>query len=391
MTKNKSQEILLKELKELETKKEQEKKKLETLLQSKQINKKTKQAKNIGKIALIGTLTAATIFGINEARKSRQKDQVQREDDTKNTDKKQKADSTATFPTKIIITEDIIKKHITQDKLELSLSYKEIANTINNIQNNKIREEVITYLKQGKIREIQEMYGMKRNSKYISNKATDMIDKNTLHRLDNNLFGLYGKYLLKHKDIPQEVKDIYQKFLLGEIDNNNAAYMIVCKSNFMLYLFTKDHKLLYNQSTLLGKDIEKDQERIPYNYYNTNKGIIYHKKAVNTDTPEWLFKIQKTCKLDNNYICDGPKIGLVSLPINITTQQIEERYEYIKYEKRFHPIRKPLHNPELYNNALNSTDIDDNNISHGCPNIQNIGILIDNLTIEKSVEYTTHK
>jgi hypothetical protein len=286
MTKNKSQEILLKELKELETKKEQEKKKLETLLQSKQIHKKTKQAKNIGKIALIGTLTAATIFGINEARKSRQKDQVQREDDTKNTDKKQKADSTATFPTKIIITEDIIKKHITQDKLELSLSYKEIANTINNIQNNKIREEVITYLKQGKIREIQEMYGMKRNSKYISNKATDMIDKNTLHRLDNNLFGLYGKYLLKHKDIPQEVKDIYQKFLLGEIDNNNAAYMIVCKSNFMLYLFTKDHKLLYNQSTLLGKDIEKDQERIPYNYYNTNKGIIYHKKAVNTDTPE---------------------------------------------------------------------------------------------------------
>ncbi len=183
---------------------------------------------------------------------------------------------------------------------------------------------------------------------------------------------MYGKEILEHKDIPQEVKDIYQKFLLGELDNNNAAYMILCKSDFYLYLFTKDHKLLSRQITLLGEDMKKNQERIPYPYYQTNKGTIYHKKEINTDTPEGLFLIARTCPLSENYVCDGPKVGLVSVPIDTKTQKIDARYEHNKYEKRFHPIRQPPQDPDKYEDAINSAETDDNAVSHGCPNLKNI-------------------
>ena len=157
---------------------------------------------------------------MNELRKNRQKDQVQREDDKKNTDQDQKMDSTATFPAKTLITEDMLKKNITQDELWSLISYEHIVNTINKIENDKVREELIWYLKEGKIVEAQEMYGMKRDSKYTSNKATGKIDANTLQRFSDNLFWLYGKDILENKDIPQEVKNAYEKFLLGEIDNN---------------------------------------------------------------------------------------------------------------------------------------------------------------------------
>lgn len=129
---------------------------------------------------------------------------------------------------------------------------------------------------------------MKRNSEYTSNKATGKIDLNTLHRFADPLFGLEEKEILENKDIAQDVKDIYQKFVAGEIDNNGQNYIIISKTDIYLYLFTKDHKLLHRDKKhdLIGKDIEKDGKRVPYPYYRTNKGVVYHDEETNTDTPE---------------------------------------------------------------------------------------------------------
>ena len=131
------------------------------------------------------------------------------------------------------------------------------------------------------------MFGFKKNSQYTSNKATGKIDQNTLDRFGDPYFGLYGKEIMDNLDIPQDVKDIYQKFLFGEYDIHGQDYIIISKTDFNLYLFTKDHKLLNRQITVLGKDIDKNGKRLPYPYYENNEGkLIYHNQPVNTNTPE---------------------------------------------------------------------------------------------------------
>ena len=163
--------------------------------------------------------------------------------------------------------------------------YESVSAVINSIKNNETRKQVIEYLKQGNITEAQEMFAMKRNSQYASNQATGMIDHNSLSRFGDPYFNLQGREILEHQDIPQDVKNTYQKFLLGTINNNDAEYIIISKTDFDLYLFTKDHKLLNRQISLLGKDIGKEGERIPYDGFRTDKGRVYHDKEVNTNTP----------------------------------------------------------------------------------------------------------
>jgi hypothetical protein len=120
-----------------------------------------------------------------------------------------------------------------------------VVAVVNSIKKDEIREQVIGYLKEGKIIEAQEMFGMKRNSQYTSNKATGKIDQNTLSRFADQYFGLEGKEILENADIAQDVKDIYQKFVAGEINNNGQNYIIISKTDFFMYLFTNDNKLLH--------------------------------------------------------------------------------------------------------------------------------------------------
>ncbi len=130
------------------------------------------------------------------------------------------------------------------------------------------------------------MYGMKKQSEYASNKATGKIDMNTFFRISDEYFGLEKQEILDNQNIPQDVKNIYQKFVAGEINNNGTSYLIISKTDFHMYLFTKDHKLLNRQLSLLGKNIGQEGEWVPYKYYRTNLGTVYHDKKVNTNTPE---------------------------------------------------------------------------------------------------------
>jgi hypothetical protein len=88
-----------------------------------------------------------------------------------------------------------------------------VSEVVNNIPNREIREQVIELLKNGKIIETQELFGMKRNSQYPSNTATGKIDRKTLKRLADPYIGLYGKELLENQDIAEDVKEGYKKFI----------------------------------------------------------------------------------------------------------------------------------------------------------------------------------
>ncbi len=55
-----------------------------------------------------------------------------------------------------------------------------------------------------------------------------------------------------------------------------------------------------------------------------------------------------------------------------------------------HPIYQPPENPTKYEKAMQSPEMDDNAISHGCANVRNDGIIKDNTTLRKSVVYITN-
>jgi len=56
---------------------------------------------------------------------------------------------------------------------------------VNAINIQETREQVIELLRNGKLIETQELFGMKRDSKYPSNMATGKIDRNSLKRFSN--------------------------------------------------------------------------------------------------------------------------------------------------------------------------------------------------------------
>ena len=129
--------------------------------------KKHRIVKTIGKIALITALTWWTIRGINHFAKQDAKNKHNKDTEQGITKPKQNNDSTATLKT--VITVDMLKTHISNDKLDVWTSYDGLATIVNGIEKDEVREQLITYLKKGEIIEAQEMFGMKRNSEYTSN------------------------------------------------------------------------------------------------------------------------------------------------------------------------------------------------------------------------------
>lgn len=296
-------------------------------------------------------------------------------------------DSIAKISTRITITPDILKQQIWSDKLTQWISYEDLSMVVNAINIQETREQVIELLRNGKLIETQELFGMKRDSKYPSNMATGKIDRNSLKRFSNWYTGLYGKELLENQEIAQDVKDIYQKFVSGEINNNNENYIIISKTDYHLYLLTKEHKLLSRQVVLLGEDMGEKGERVPYAWYKTNKGVIYHDKEVNTNTPSWLFIINKKYTLTDKYIGDTINntkntivpLALILVPIDEKTYKIDKtKYELNKYALEIHPIYQPPKNLTAYKDAIETIEIEDNAKSHGCINTGEAAINIDN-------------
>jgi hypothetical protein len=254
--------------------------------------------------------------------------------------------------------------------------------TVENISNLKIKIQIMDLLETGNIVGIQELYGMKKKSEYTSNKATGILDKNTLHKIQNPLLGLVGQEIINNANIPNDVKEIYQKFLNGQISNDNLAYLILSKKTCKEYLFDKDNKLLDIQTILIGADIGNKGEFMPYDHYKVAGGKkIYIKGAkINRNTPTGLFKVKKSIELSSDYKIDGPKRGINIVPIDAQGNE-EARFKYTQWGLAIHPIYQQPSNPKKYENAMNSASIQDNSITHGCPNIEGFGTAFDNLEL----------
>jgi hypothetical protein len=169
---------------------------------------------------------------------------------------------------------------------------------VENIENPKIQKQVVDLLKEGNIVGLQELYGMKTSSEYSSNKATGRFDKNTLHKIKNPLFGLVGQEVIENENIPNDVKEIYKEFTIGQISNGGLAYLILSKKTCKQYLFDKDNQLIDIQPVLIGADLGNKGKFMPYEYYKVTGGKkIYVRGERNRNTPTGIFKVKKTIDL----------------------------------------------------------------------------------------------
>ena len=282
------------------------------------------------------------------------------------------------------ITLDTLQKSIPQNVLK-GVEYQEIIDAVIAITNEEIQKQVIAFLEAGNVKWLQELYGMKKNSEYTSNKATGILDQNTLKKIKNPLFGLKGEELLNNPNISDDVKEAYKEFLNKKIPNDGLAYLILSKKTCKQYLFSKDHTLINDQTILIGKDVGKSGEFIPYDHYTLANGkFVYVRWEINTNTPTGIFKVKKIVDIGNHYKVDGPKRGINIVPITIKGNE-EERFKYKQWGIMIHPVYETPGDPEKYEDAMKSASIDDNGISHGCPNIKDFGIVFDQLPIGSKV------
>ncbi len=291
--------------------------------------------------------------------------------------------------TKIIqqdpITIGQLQQAISQEQLQ-DITYQEIEDAVIAIPYPEIQKAAIEHIKKWDIFWLQEMYGMKRNSEYASNKASGKMDTQTLEKIRNPLFGAKWPEVMNNPKIPSDVKEAYQDFLTWKISNGNLPYLILSKSTCTQYLFTKEHRLTDKQTILIGADKGNTWPFQPYPYYKSgNGGLRYVKGEVNRNTPTGLFKIQEIIEgMQSNYKVDGPKRGIRIVPIDNQGNE-EERFKYKQRWLAIHPIYQPPSNPDKYENAIVSGSIDDNDITHGCPNIPHFGIAYDNLSVGSKV------
>lgn len=54
-----------------------------------------------------------------------------------------------------------------------------------------------------------------------------------------------------------------------------------------------------------------------------------------------------------------------------------------------HPIYQTPGDPEKYEKAIESAPIEDNSVTHGCPNIKDFGIVFDGLPLGSKVYIAT--
>lgn len=260
-----------KRLAELEILENDAKRRIELILQKQKKIKKNKIIKKISQAALVVLLSGGSIRGIYTYGKYDAKQKINKEIKQQINNSNQNNDNILILPIKEKISQKNLEHWISKDKIDPLITYDIIAETINNIQKESIRKQIITYLKKGDIIKMQEFLGMKTNSKYHSNTASGKIDINTIQRITDPFFRLEKNEIIQHPNIPQDIKEYYKKCLEGEIKTNNANYIIISKTDFHFYLFTKDHRLLHRQACLLGKDIGEEGEWVPYEFYKTNK------------------------------------------------------------------------------------------------------------------------
>lgn len=257
------------------------------------------------------------------------------------------------------------------------ITAERVMSSINAIADQETRIKTIAYLQSGDIASVQEIFGMKRETQYKSNRASWVIDDIVLERFEDPLFNLSGDSLLVCKDMPQDVKEVYKKFVSGEYENDLLNYIIVCKKNCTLYLFAKDHKLLNHQTVLLWSKVGDET-------------FALHKSPT---TPAWFYRIQQNTREDDGsgivyvpgYMKNGQYFSedaqgylLDLLPIDIVTGKYNHAYDITKGTISIHPT--PSHLEKKRKQDIESSDLTKKRETGWCIDASRRSVVYDNIS-----------
>ena len=273
-----------------------------------------------------------------------------------------------------------------------NITQKELINAVNKTINKKTKKNIINFLNKWDILWLQKYLWFKENSEYKLNKATWIIDKNTLDILNWWYFWIKWDEILNSHLIPQDVKDAYTIFMENKEKyvKNKQKLIVESKISMKSYLFDKDKWILDIQPIIAWIHKWKNQEYVPFwRYYKNWKKKYYKWKKINRNTPEWRFSIEKISAInEKHYKINWPKLAILLKPEKLVTKWL--KYDTNKIVLWIHPPFIPKNNNNRYINALKSETIKDNYQSKGCINTLNFGRILDNIDDKTAINITQY-
>ncbi|HRU50347.1 MAG TPA: L,D-transpeptidase, partial [Candidatus Absconditabacterales bacterium] len=247
----------------------------------------------------------------------------------------------------------LLEASLSKDKLN-GISYQEILDAVDGFRDNELKKVFMYHLLNNNIIAAQKVMGLELDcdSRYPDYKAGSKLGKSELNKIKK--LGNVRKYLgqdeiMANSGIPQDVKDIYMKFVNGELNHKGKQYSILSKTDFNIYFFSNNHRLLSRQNTLIGSEVG-DHQNNPMAGSRTTPGGLYEVgRAVDKTTSGQSFFV----KYGTHYI--------ILIPLN-GQYTISEQYTmgiHGTYEKD--PSR---------DQKIKSKNAKDRRESNGCINVE---------------------
>ena len=173
---------------------------------------------------------------------------------------------------------DILTKNLSKDKLNW-ISYQEIIDVVWWFKDNELKKAFMYHLLNNDIISAQRVMWMELNchTRYPEYKAGTKIWKAELQKIKKlweTRRYMGQNEIMANASIPQDVKNTYMKFVNWEFNNKWKSYTILSKTDFNIYLFSNNHRLLSRQNALIGKEVW-DHQNNPTNWSRTTPGGLY--------------------------------------------------------------------------------------------------------------------
>lgn len=237
-------------------------------------------------------LNELKIISFDDARKISDKDPKKNQNEKLDWDNDNKWNLVPDEWSPEIFNSDVLSQYLSNEYLD-GITYDDVIDMINWIEDTALKNEIVKCLMNNDIIWAQSLLWMEINcpSMYPDYVAWKKIWQRELRLMERyTTEWRYWKYRLymnendiMESDIPDDVKESYQKFRSWEFDNKWMPYAIISKYCYNIYMFSADHILLAKQPVITWATVWDRRN-------DTKKGI-------NT-TPSWLYTISNI-KLEN--------------------------------------------------------------------------------------------
>ena len=247
----------------------------------------------------------------------------------------------------------LLEASLSKDKLNW-ISYQEILDAVDWFRDNELKKVFMYHLLNNNIIAAQKVMWLELDcdSRYPDYKAWSKLWKSELNKIKK--LGNVRKYLgqdeiMANSWIPQDVKDIYMKFVNWELNHKWKQYSILSKTDFNIYFFSNNHRLLSRQNTLIGSEVG-DHQNNPMAGSRTTPGGLYEVwRAVDKTTSGQSFFV----KYGTHYI--------ILIPLN---------WQYTISEQYTMGIHGTYEKDPSRDQKIKSKNAKDRRESNGCINVE---------------------